>query len=171
MSDATKKAAKAAYDRARRERLKEAIAAKKRAYYLANKEKENARVAAWCAENKTRSLEIKRGWKARNPDAEKTPEVRARRAEYMRGYRQTSPETHKRNGSLRRAKVSHATPPWADRAAIKKVYAKARQLGLHVDHEIPLNGKLVCGLHVENNLQLLPPEINLLKGNSYANQH
>lgn len=171
MNGIDKKAAKAAYDRARRARLKEDIAAKKRAYYLANKEKENARVAAWCAENKARSLEIKRGWKVRNPDAEKTPDIRARRAEYMRGYRQTNPETHKRNGSLRRAKVSHATPPWADRTAIREVYAKARLLGLHVDHDIPLNGRFVCGLHVESNLRLLTPAANRLKGNRHAHQH
>ena len=163
------KAAKAAYDRERRARLKDEIAAKKRAYYLANKDKEDARVAAWCAENKDRSAEIKRAWKERNPEADHTPHARARRAEYMREYRKTNPHVHRRNQTLRRAKVSRATPAWANKTAIKEMYEAARSTGLHVDHIVPLKGKTVCGLHVENNLQLLPPRANRQKGNRHAN--
>lgn len=37
----------------------------------------------------------------------------------------------------------------------------------HVDHEIPLNHPLVCGLHVLANLQYLTVERNLAKSNSW----
>ena len=168
MTDAERKAAKAEYDRKRRAEKREEIAAAKRAYYLANKDKENARVQAWVETNRDRSNEIKQAWKVRNPDAEATPRHRERRAAYMRRYRVFRPETHRLNTSLRRRGVSHATPPWASRAALRAVYVRARQEGLHVDHVIPLRGANVCGLHVDSNLQLLPPTENRRKGNRYA---
>lgn len=59
------------------------------------------------------------------------------------------------------------TPVWADLAAIKEIYAKAHSLGLSVDHEVPLRGKLVSGLHVEYNLRIIPLGPNLLKSNRW----
>ena len=162
------KSEKAAYDREYRAKNKARIAAVKRKHVLANFGREQVRVKAWVAAHPTRSLEIKQAWKYRNPNAENTLESRARRAEYMKGYRVEHPETHRKNTSLRRAKVSHATPPWADKIAIKALYVVARATGMHVDHTIPLRGKNVCGLHVETNLQLLPPRANRAKGNRHA---
>jgi hypothetical protein len=54
--------------------------------------------------------------------------------------------------SLNRVKKLSRLPKWANLAKIKEIYAKCPQ-GLEVDHIIPLKGKNVCGLHVENNLQ------------------
>lgn len=58
------------------------------------------------------------------------------------------------------------TPSWANKEAIEFFY-KYRPHGCHVDHVIPLQGKLVSGLHVETNLQWLPAKANLSKGNKF----
>lgn len=57
-------------------------------------------------------------------------------------------------------------PPWADQNKIRDIYLR-RPKGYHVDHIIPLQGKLVSGLHVENNLQYLPAKENIAKFNRY----
>lgn len=67
----------------------------------------------------------------------------------------------------RRAKQLKAMPSWADRDAIKLMYAN-RPEGFHVDHIVPLKGKLVSGLHVEYNLQYLPATENLRKRNFHS---
>lgn len=70
--------------------------------------------------------------------------------------------------SNRRIHIGRQQPAWADTAKIAEIYRKAKELGLTVDHEIPLRGELVSGLHVHNNLQLLPGHENMSKGNKYA---
>lgn len=71
----------------------------------------------------------------------------------------------------RRAKLKKATVAWADREAIKAIYAEADRLTVEtgvahvVDHIIPLNNKLVCGLHCEANLRVITAEENGAKSN------
>ena len=65
-----------------------------------------------------------------------------------------------------RAARLRATPPWADFEAIRLFYDTC-PLGFHVDHIIPLQGKTVSGLHVPNNLQVIPAILNLKKSNKY----
>ena len=58
------------------------------------------------------------------------------------------------------------TPVWADLQAIVQFY-KSCPPGHHVDHVLPLRGKLVSGLHVVQNLQYLPAKENMRKNNRY----
>jgi hypothetical protein len=73
----------------------------------------------------------------------------------------------------RRKKRDKSMPPWADKKAIRNIYFEARRLTAEtgikheVDHIIPSNHPLVCGLHVENNLQILTEFENILKSNSF----
>jgi hypothetical protein len=66
----------------------------------------------------------------------------------------------------RRATKLQASPLWADQEKIKQIYA-TRPEGYHVDHIIPLQHPLVCGLHCEFNLQHLPAAENLTKHNRF----
>jgi hypothetical protein len=59
-----------------------------------------------------------------------------------------------------------ATPSWANLDKIKEIYYKC-PVGYQVDHIIPLQGKLVSGLHIETNLQYLTCEDNNRKSNKY----
>lgn len=56
------------------------------------------------------------------------------------------------------------TPPWSETEEIEKFYANCKE-GYQVDHELPLKGELVSGLHVVANLQYLAEKDNLSKGN------
>lgn len=77
--------------------------------------------------------------------------------------------------SKRAIRMQQATPAWCSKAAIRKIYAhrddlnrKCPHLGpFHVDHVIPLASKLVCGLHVEFNLRVIPQKENLEKSNKF----
>ena len=70
----------------------------------------------------------------------------------------------------RRASKLRATPAWADFDKIKSIYDNC-PTGYHVDHIIPLQGKYICGLHVETNLQYLPASENISKRNYHESEN
>lgn len=120
------------------------------ASYQRNKDVRLKESKRWHAENRERSRQIKRAWKERNP-------------EYLRADR-----------ARRRCLEAKSCPAWADRVALRQPYEEARALFLltgqkyHVDHIIPIRHKLVCGLHVPWNLQVLPAKENMQKTNSWS---
>ena len=100
--------------------------------------------------------------------------ISERNATHARNWREANPERWRE--TLRRWQRENRArwikwpqrPAWADRAAIREIYSFARLTGMHVDHVIPLNGAGVSGLHIASNLQLLPPAVNMSKGNRHA---
>lgn len=95
-----------------------------------------------------------------------------RKSEVRRWYRRNKHKNAAKQAA-RRAYLLQATPKWADLKAIESIYAESRRLSRktrkrhEVDHIIPLRGKNVCGLHVENNLQILTKKENRIKSNKF----
>ena len=80
---------------------------------------------------------------------------------------------HAEYQAKRRATKLRSTPVWANRFFIEEAYDLAKRRTelktgghkWHVDHIVPLKSDLVCGLHVENNLRVIPAFLNASKGN------
>jgi hypothetical protein len=76
----------------------------------------------------------------------------------------------------RRKLRDKSMPQWADKEKINEIYLRARELtaltGIRheVDHIIPSNHELVCGLHCEFNLQILSKDQNCQKSNKFVIQ-
>ncbi len=116
-----------------------------------------ARLAKWLTSNPGKKNEYNRKWSAANPERE-----RAMKDEWQRNNKAYC--AHKTMKYL--AQKKKAMPPWADVEKIKAIY-QACPKGHHVDHIIPLQGRLVTGLHVESNLQYLPAYDNRSKSNKF----
>lgn len=123
-------------------------------YYSANKEKYRDNLLKWQRANRDKTRASSRKYYSDN----RSKEI-ARSAE----------KRVKRN----LARPAALTEEQAN--GIKSFYWLAQDLRAvtgeqyHVDHIVPLNGKSICGLHVPWNLQVLPADINLSKGNRYDN--
>lgn len=93
--------------------------------------------------------------------------------EYARNWRKENKAKSAANTQKRRAYKINATPIWANDFFINEVFELARLrtrlfgFKWHVDHIVPLKSKKICGLHVENNLQVIPAIENHKKSNRY----
>ena len=141
------------------------------------------RAATWYAENrerhghKERAQPISREERLlrdavrsrirRKKDKKYSQQQKARTLKWFREH----PEFVARRNAQRRVRNNLACPSWADKDALAEVYRRAKELRSatgqrwHVDHVVPLNHKLVCGLHVGANLQIITAGANIEKAN------
>lgn len=84
----------------------------------------------------------------------------------QKAYRVSHPELYRMWHSVCKAQRKLRIVEFGQ-GGVREFYEK-RPVGYVVDHIIPLQGKLVSGLHVIWNLQYLTPQENLSKGNKYG---
>lgn len=95
--------------------------------------------------------------------------------EATKRFYKRNPHVRLAQNAKRRADLIQRTPIWSDLKKIEEIYRDAKRLekedGIkrHVDHIIPLRGKIVSGLHVPENLQILTAEENQKKTNKFEN--
>jgi hypothetical protein len=88
-------------------------------------------------------------------------------------WRLNNPDKRAAKEAKRRANKLQATPTWINSSDLLTIYEAASYLtrltgiSWEVDHEVPLKNNVVCGLHVYDNLQLLPSVENIKKSNKF----
>jgi hypothetical protein len=142
-----------------------------------NKEDRDAYIKEYRIKNKVKMAEWQKKYREENKERlimyEKERYVRRKevKAIYIKKWSAENKGKVNAISARRRAAKLNATPAWADKEAIDRMYIVSNFLTNkldephHVDHVIPLQGKNICGLHVEYNLDVIPAVDNLSKGN------
>ena len=137
-------------------------------YRLNNKESILSGKKRYYKENTDKCKEMNRAWSAKNRDKVNS--------NFKKWYQNNK---HKALAQTRiaQARRRNAMPKWLtkdDKWLIEQAYElsalRTKVFGFkwHVDHIIPLSNKLVCGLHVIDNLQVIPYTENLSKNNKFS---
>ncbi len=139
-------------DNERRKKLPKSEASKEagRRYYQKNKELVKAKAL-------TRPVDLQR--------------------EYRKRWKKRNPEKTQTLANAWKKRVRKAAPKWMtkeQKQQIQKLYLAARRITKEtgvkyvVDHIVPLNSEVVCGLHVPWNMQLMTHEENCRKSNRWT---
>lgn len=121
----------------------------------------------WAERRKARREQISEyGKRRRAEDRERDFAVRDR-------YRRANLDKDAAKTMRRKAAKLKAIPPWCDLGEIARIYAEAARITAEtgvpheVDHIHPLQGKMICGLHVHTNMQILTKTENSRKKNLF----
>ena len=159
---------------------------RKSLWFKANPEVKKNQDAAYYKVNAEKIKQRSKNWAASNPDkvrSMKSKTKTGRQAEYQKNkykYREMTkawskkhPEYRAARDAIRRKNTNLAKPKWANSFFINEIYSLA-QLRTKitgdqwdVDHIIPLQSKIVCGLHVPENLRVILHTDNMAKGNKF----
>ncbi len=153
----------------------------KKLYAQKNKEKIAECQAKWRKENKETVLEYRKeyyaankaeviakaaDWKSKNPEKAK---------EILRKYKTTEKGKLSKNAARneRRSRTKQASLGRYSAKEIRELYKTCAQLNknsnikFEVDHIVPIMHPNVCGLHVIQNLQIIPSDVNRKKTNKF----
>ncbi len=146
--------------------------------YEKHKDKRYAISRVWQKENIEKTRSYKQTWASNNKEVTKawSASNREKLNEWNRAWKAANKPKVLANTRMRQANKVKATPLWADSKEIQYYYNIAAYftelsggfVKYHVDHIVPLKGKNVCGLHVQNNLQVLKAVDNLRKSNKHG---
>src|ERR1700745_2319657 len=135
-----------------------------RRWAIKNPHKARAYATRWAAENDEKFKNLKAQWRSKN-----VAELR----EKWKIWAENNREKLRAKDMKRKAAKLRAIPAWTNLDKVEEFYFAADFLGMvtgdwyHVDHVVPLQSKLVCGLHWEQTLQVLPASDNLRKSNRH----
>jgi hypothetical protein len=96
--------------------------------------------------------------------------------EWKRIYQKQNLHVFAKSKAKRKAAQLQRTPAWLTDIDFERIGNEYKLAALltkltnspwHVDHIIPLQGKMVSGLHVPSNLRVLPAEENIRKSNIF----
>lgn len=139
-------------------------------YAAKNSKLATARTQQWMKDNPERKKQMDRAnyeqRKAEGRVQTFNDEQRERNKERSKRWRELNMGKVNAQIAKRRATALRATPTWAEHEQITALYEQARHLtettGVdhQVDHIVPLNSEMVCGLHCIVNLQILTADAN-----------
>jgi hypothetical protein len=132
------------------------------------KELKNARTRAYRASEKGKATEQ---MYAQSDAGKQSRKVAIKKYEQSTGKSKKIART-----VFRRLSKIQRTPAWLTDIDFERINNEYRVAALltkvtgsswHVDHIVPLQGKMVSGLHVPSNLRVLPATENIRKSNSF----
>ena len=117
--------------------------------------------------NKAKCRAAIEAWSARNPEKIK---AYAKKTKALNSGRVLAHTVKRRLAKIKRTPVWLTSDDhWMIEQAYELAAVRTKMFGFvwHVDHIVPLQGKLVSGLHAPNNLRVIPGAENIRKSNHF----